>query len=186
MNKLSILNIIHDTTVDGPGFRTAIYGAGCIHQCQGCHNPQSWDMANSTFYDIDTLLEIIREDDFANVTFSGGDPFMQIDGFTKLARLIKKETAKNIWCYTGFLYEQIVRSDKLSQILPYIDVLVDGKYVAALRDEDLQFRGSSNQRIINVPKSLNQNNIILWGDKQNFEPSYLQIQKDLSFTIPFV
>lgn len=186
MNELSILNIVHDTTVDGPGFRTAIYGAGCIHQCQGCHNPQSWDIANSTFYDIDTLLEIIKEDDFANVTFSGGDPFMQIDGFTKLARLIKKETAKSIWCYTGYLYEQIIRSNKLSQILPFIDVLVDGRYVAALRNADLQFIGSSNQRIIDIQKSLTKNDIILWENKHDSELPYMQAQKKLSFISSFV
>ncbi|MFV0419793.1 MAG: anaerobic ribonucleoside-triphosphate reductase activating protein [Dysgonomonas sp.] len=186
MNKLSILNIVHDTTVDGPGFRTAIYGAGCIHQCLGCHNPQSWNMANGTLYDIDILLEMIKEDDFANVTFSGGDPFVQIEGFTKLARLIKKETAKNIWCYTGYSYEQIIRSNKLSQMLPFIDVLVDGRYVAALRDEDLQFRGSCNQRIIDIQKSLTQNKVTLWEKKQSLELSYVQNQKDLSFINPFV
>lgn len=164
MNKISILDIVHDTTVDGPGFRTAIYAAGCMHQCLGCHNPNSWNMANGTSYSIDELLEIIKEDEFANVTFSGGDPFMQIDSFTKLAALIKSETTKNIWCYTGFIYEQIIRSTKLSQILPYIDALVDGKYIDALRNEDLQFRGSSNQRIIDVQKSLAKNRIIYWNE----------------------
>lgn len=150
MSKLSILNIVHDTTVDGPGFRTAIYAAGCTHQCPNCHNPQSWNFHNGSQYTIDTLMEIIKEDEFSNVTFSGGDPLMQVEGFTKLAQRIKKETNKNIWCYTGFLYENILKSNKLSQILPYIDVLVDGRYIEALRDEDLQFRGSSNQRIIQV------------------------------------
>lgn len=150
MNKLSILNVIHDTTVDGPGFRTAIYAAGCTHRCPGCHNPQSWNIENGTPHTIDQLLEIIKEDEFANVTFSGGDPLLQVEGFTQLAQQIKAETNKNIWCYTGFLYEDILKSDRLSQILPFIDVLVDGKYIEALRSEELRFRGSSNQRIINV------------------------------------
>ncbi len=150
MNKLSILNIIHDTTVDGPGFRTAIYAAGCTHRCPGCHNPQSWNIGNGTPHTIDQLLEIIKEDEFANVTFTGGDPLFQVEGFTELAQRIKAETNKNIWCYTGFLYEDILKSDRLSQILPFIDVLVDGKYIEALRSEELRFRGSSNQRIINV------------------------------------
>jgi anaerobic ribonucleoside-triphosphate reductase activating protein len=155
MNKqLSILDIVHDTTVDGPGFRTTIYAAGCIHQCSGCHNPQSWDIKNGELYSTGYLLEIIKENEFSNVTFSGGDPLMQVDGFTELARLIKEETNKNIWCYTGFQYEQIVRSGKLSQILPFIDVLVDGQYVKALRNENIRFRGSSNQRIIDVQLSL--------------------------------
>lgn len=156
MNKLSILNVIHDTTVDGPGFRTAIYAAGCTHRCPGCHNPQSWDIENGTPHTIDQLLEIIKEDEFANVTFTGGDPLFQVEGFTQLAQRIKAETNKNIWCYTGFLYEDILKSDRLSQILPFIDVLVDGKYIEALRSEDLRFRGSNNQRIINVRAFLNE------------------------------
>lgn len=150
MDKLSILNVIHDTTVDGPGFRTAIYAAGCTHRCPGCHNPQSWNIENGTLHTIEQLLEIIKEDEFANVTFTGGDPLFQVEGFTELAQRIKAETNKNIWCYTGFLYEDILKSNRLSQILPFIDVLVDGKYIEALRSEELRFRGSSNQRIINV------------------------------------
>jgi anaerobic ribonucleoside-triphosphate reductase activating protein len=154
MNNLSILDIVHGTTVDGPGFRTAIYSAGCGHQCVGCHNPQSWNINNGSLYSIDNLLNIIKEDEFYNVTFSGGDPFAQVEGFTELARQIKLQTNKTIWCYTGYLFEQIVKSPRLSIILPYIDVLVDGRYMEALRDEDLQFRGSVNQRIINVARSL--------------------------------
>ena len=162
MNKLSILDIVHCTTVDGPGFRTAIYGAGCMHQCAGCHNPQSWNMTCGTPYDIDTIVGIIKDDDFSNVTFSGGDPLMQVEGFTDLARRIKEQTDKTIWCYTGFLYENVLKSSRLSTILPFIDVLVDGRYIAALRDEDLLFRGSSNQRIIDVQRSLAQNTTVVW------------------------
>ena len=160
MTKLSILNIVHDTSVDGPGFRTAIYAAGCTHKCPKCHNPESWNIRNGIEYPIDILLQIIKEDEFANVTFSGGDPLMQVEGFTELARRIKAETEKNIWCYTGFLYENILKSERLSQIFPFIDILVDGRYIDGLRDEDLQFRGSSNQRIINVPKSLTKGKVI--------------------------
>ena len=163
MTKLSILDIVHDTTVDGPGFRTAIYAAGCTHRCKGCHNPQSWDVNNGMSYSVAALLDIIKQDIFANVTLSGGDPLMQVDGFTELARLIKEETNKNIWCYTGFPYESILKSDRLSQILPFVDVLVDGRYIAALRDEDLQFRGSSNQRIIDVQRSLISSEVIYWS-----------------------
>lgn len=154
MNNISILNIIEDTTVDGPGFRTAIYAAGCNHCCPGCHNPESWNIDNGNFQSIDSLMERIKKSEFANVTFSGGDPLMQVTGFTELARRIRTETRKTIWCYTGFLFENIVKSKKLSQILPYIDVLVDGPYIQHLRDESLLFRGSSNQRLIDVRQSL--------------------------------
>lgn len=137
---------------DGPGFRTSIYCAGCAHHCPGCHNPQSWDFKGGYEVTIEELLDIIKADEFANVTFSGGDPLYQVEAFTELARRIKTETDKTIWCYTGFTYEEIQADPRLSQILPYLDVLVDGPYVEALRDTNLRFRGSSNQRIIELDK----------------------------------
>lgn len=136
--------------MDGPGLRTSIYCAGCAHRCPGCHNPQSWDFAGGREVTVDDLLEVIKADEFANVTFSGGDPLYQVEAFTELARRIKEETSKTIWCYTGFTYEEVLADTRLSQILPYLDVLVDGPYVEALRDTNLPFRGSSNQRIINL------------------------------------
>ena len=100
--------------------------------------------------EIEEVLDVIKADEFSNVTFSGGDPLYQVEAFTELARRIKEETGKNIWCYTGFTYEEIVADKRLSQILPYIDTLVDGPFMEALRDPDLHFRGSSNQRIIHL------------------------------------
>ena len=94
------------------------------------------------------LLDIVKEDEFANVTFSGGDPLYQVEAFTELARRIKEETGKTIWCYTGFTHEEILADKRLSMILPYLDVLVDGPFIEELRDTNLPFRGSSNQRII--------------------------------------
>lgn len=183
MTKLSILDIIHDTTVDGPGFRTTIYSAGCMHCCAECHNPHSWNIEHGTPYSIDSLLRIIKEDEFSNVTFSGGDPLMQVEGFAELAQRIKLETRKTIWCYTGFTYEQILRSTKLSTILPFIDVLVDGRYDKALRNEDLQFRGSSNQRIIDVQLSLKQNELVMWGCEAILDLSYVLYQKQTSLSV---
>ena len=99
---------------------------------------------------MDELLEVVKADEFSNVTFSGGDPLYQVEAFTELARRIKEETGKNIWCYTGFTYEEILADRRLSQILPYIDTLVDGPFISDLRDPELHFRGSSNQRIIHL------------------------------------
>lgn len=147
-----ILDILYETTADGPGLRTSIYFAGCKHYCKGCHNPQSWDMNGGYEVTIDYLLDIIKDDEFADVTFSGGDPLYQCEGVTELARRIKAETDKTIWCYTGFTYEEVLENAWLNQILPYIDVLVDGPYIDELRDESLPFRGSSNQRIIELNK----------------------------------
>ena len=97
---------------------------------------------------VQELLDIIKDDEFANVTFSGGDPLYQVEAFTELARRIKEETGKTIWCYTGFTYEEILADERLSQILPYLDALVEGPFMMELRDTSLAFRGSSNQRII--------------------------------------
>ena len=133
---------------DGPGLRTSIYCAGCDHHCPGCHNPQSWDRNGGHEATVDELLEIIKADEFSNVTFTGGDPLYQVEAFTELAKRIKEETSKTIWCYTGFTYEEILANERLSSILPYIDVLVDGPFILKLRDPELLFRGSSNQRII--------------------------------------
>lgn len=160
--KLSILNIIEDTTVDGPGFRTAIYCAGCINQCPGCHNPESWDINNGTDVDTEEIMQTIMSDDFANVTFSGGDPMYQAKGFAELARKIKQSSKKNIWCYTGYLFENLRESAETAELLRYIDVLVDGRFIESLKDEDLLFRGSSNQRLIDVQASLKENKTILY------------------------
>lgn len=148
--KIRILDILEETMADGPGFRTSIYCAGCAHHCPGCHNPQSWDFNGGREVSVDEILEVIKADEFSNVTFSGGDPLYQVEAFTELARRIKEETGKNIWCYTGFTYEEILKDERMSQILPYIDTLVDGPFIAELRDPDLHFRGSSNQRIIHL------------------------------------
>lgn len=148
--NIRVLDILEETMMDGTGLRTSIYCAGCAHHCKGCHNPQSWDFNGGREMSVDLLLDIIKEDEFANVTFSGGDPLYQVEAFTELARRIKEETDKTIWCYTGYTYEEILNDERLSQILPYIDTLVDGPYVEELRDENLAFRGSSNQRIITL------------------------------------
>ena len=140
--------------VDGPGFRTSIYCAGCRHQCPGCHNPQSWDFEEGTAMTTDEIMHIIEADPFANVTFSGGDPMYQPEGFAELARAIRQRTRKTIWCYTGFTFEQLQNNPRQRALLEQIDVLVDGPFVRRLRDETLRFRGSSNQRIIDVTRSL--------------------------------
>jgi anaerobic ribonucleoside-triphosphate reductase activating protein len=151
---LRVLDILFETMMDGPGLRTSIYFAGCKHHCKGCHNPQSWDMNGGYSMPINHILTLIKEDEFANVTFSGGDPFYQVDAVTELAKRIKAETNKTIWCYTGFTIEEIMEDSNLNKLLPYIDVLVDGPYVEALRNTDLPFRGSTNQRIIAINKYL--------------------------------
>lgn len=149
-SKIAVLDIAYQTMADGPGLRTSIYCAGCLHHCAGCHNPQSWPMDAGRLMTVDELLDIIKADSISNVSFSGGDPLYQVDAFTELARRIKAETGKNIWCWTGFTIEEIQADPHLAQILPYIDTLVDGPFILEQRNPDLLFRGSTNQRIIHL------------------------------------
>ncbi len=143
---LRVVDIVDGTSVDGPGLRTSIYFAGCRHCCPGCHNPSTWDFSAGRDMTVDDLMERIIENDF-NVTFSGGDPLYQLPALTALARAVKA-AGKTIWCYTGFTYEGLAASPEYAEILKLIDVLVDGPYIQALRDPDLRFRGSSNQRML--------------------------------------
>lgn len=161
MATISILDIVEDTTVDGPGFRTTVYCAGCPNRCPGCHNPQSWDMANGREVDVEDILDTILADPFADVTFSGGDPMFQPVGFAALAKAVKERSGKNIWCYTGYLFEDLLKNAQQKELLEYIDVLVDGRFVEVLKDESLRFRGSSNQRIIDVQASLSSGTTVL-------------------------
>ena len=146
--KLRIIDILHQTMADGPGFRTAIYCAGCAHHCPGCHNPESWDFAAGEWMEVDDLVQLVKEDSMSNVSFSGGDPFYQAEAFTELARRIKEETSKTIWCWSGFTLEEIEADPVMRKMLPWLDVLVDGPFLLEERDTDLLFRGSPNQRII--------------------------------------
>ena len=163
---IKILDIIEDTTVDGPGFRTTIYCAGCAHRCEKCHNKHSWDFNQGRNASTEELMKIITDDEFANVTFSGGDPMYQAEGFAELAKAIKSCTKKNIWCYTGFTFETLLKMPKQRALLELIDVLVDGPFVNSLKDENLLFRGSSNQRLIDVQASLKTGTVVLWSRKQ--------------------
>ena len=159
---LSILDILEDTTVDGPGFRTAIYAAGCPNGCPGCHNPESWGINRGHWMSTEEILEKVLADNFADVTFSGGDPMFQPEGFTQLAHAIKEWSQKNIWCYTGYTFEKLLRNPRQAQLLKYIDVLVDGKFKKELRDEELYFRGSRNQRLIDVQTSLQKGETVIY------------------------
>ena len=107
------------------------------------------------------LMKVIVADPFANVTFSGGDPMYQAAGFAELARAIHQQTNKDVWCFTGFTFESLIQEDQ-RELLENIDVLVDGPFIERLKDPDLLFRGSSNQRIINVPASLYEGHVVLW------------------------
>lgn len=159
-NIIRVLDIVYGTSVDGVGLRTSIYCAGCENGCEGCHNPQSWALDGGRDMTVEEIFAHIEEADL-NVTFSGGDPMLRPEGFTTLARMIKERTTKTIWCYTGYLYENLLKTPARRALLETIDVLVDGRFVLAERDLSLLFRGSRNQRIIDVPRSLAEGKAVL-------------------------
>ena len=146
MLECNVIDIIKGTTVDGPGFRTSIYFAGCRHACPGCHNPQSWDFEAGVPMSIDEIMEVVTDEDF-DVTFSGGDPLYHPDFVRELSKRIV-ESGHKVWLYTGFTIKDIISQPELLDALTYVDTVVEGPFVESLKDPDLLFRGSSNQRII--------------------------------------
>lgn len=157
-NKIRLSGIIYESLVNGPGIRRVLFAQGCFHDCKGCFNPETHDPDGGELFDIDDLVyDINRNVLLHGVTFSGGDPWEQADKFAYIAEKVKK-LEFNIWSYTGYTYEYILDNrDKRKgwrDLLNNIDVLVDGKFEQELYDPALKFRGSSNQRIIDVKESL--------------------------------
>ncbi|MDE5664235.1 MAG: anaerobic ribonucleoside-triphosphate reductase activating protein [Muribaculaceae bacterium] len=148
LTTFNVLDIRRGTTVDGPGLRTSIYLAGCRHACPGCHNPDSWDFNAGTPMTVDEILEVVREEDF-DVTLTGGDPLMHPHTLPLLTAAIRS-LGKSIWLYTGYTISQIRLNPALRRAVADIDTIVEGPFILALRDTDLIFRGSANQRIIHL------------------------------------
>lgn len=159
---MRVVSIVEGTSVDGPGLRTAIYFSGCRHHCPGCQNPSTWDLNSGQEMTVDEIVAAIEGAENRGVTFTGGDPLMQAGVLAFLAGRLK-ESGHDIWCYTGYTFEQVNADETLRSVLPYIDVLVDGRYVEALRDtRNLLFRGSSNQRLVDVGRSLCKGEVVEW------------------------
>ena len=152
---LNLAGIVGDSIVDGPGIRTTIFCQGCPHHCPGCHNAETWAFGCGTDMDEETILDIVRSNPLCRgVTFSGGEPFAQAEAFAKLARLLK-EKGYEVASYSGYTFEQLLSgSPAQKELLEAIDVLIDGPFIQSEKSLEIAFRGSRNQRILDVKKSL--------------------------------
>jgi len=156
---IQLIRIVEDTTVDGPGWRSSVYCAGCRHACPGCHNPETWSFKAGEATPVEEILSRLSEVE-GNITFSGGDPMYQAAAFTELAKGIVEQLHKTVWCYTGFTFEEVLADPEKSQMLPYLEVLVDGPFIEAQKSLDLMFRGSRNQRLVDVQASLRAGKVV--------------------------
>ncbi|MBO7173701.1 MAG: anaerobic ribonucleoside-triphosphate reductase activating protein [Burkholderiaceae bacterium] len=152
---IDLSSIVPDSIVDGPGIRVTIFCQGCPHRCKGCHNPKTWKFGSGTPTSVERIVEIVRQSPLARgVTFSGGEPFSQAAGYAKLARLLKAQ-GYEVASYSGYTFEEILAGDDDQRaLLKELDVLIDGRFVLEERSLDTPFRGSRNQRLINVQESL--------------------------------
>ena len=151
--KLRVASLINDSIVDGPGFRYAVYVQGCSHHCKGCHNPQTHDFNGGFEADTEKIWQEIKENPLlSGITFSGGDPLFQPVPLLELAKKAKAN-GFSVWCYTGWTLEQLIEKNdpEIIRLLHYVDVLVDGRFEQDQKTMDLPFRGSKNQRLIDLP-----------------------------------
>ena len=152
---LDLAGIAGDSIVDGPGIRTTFFAQGCPHRCPGCHNPETWEFGCGAQMEVEAAIQIVRANPLCRgVTFSGGEPFAQAGEFAALARQLKV-LGYEVASYSGYTFEQLLEgTPEQKELLSSIDILIDGPFLLAERSLELNFRGSRNQRILNVPKSL--------------------------------
>lgn len=150
--KIQICGFEPESIVDGEGIRFVVFTQGCPHHCEGCHNPQSHDFNAGTEYDTAEIISMIKQNPLIKgVTLSGGEPFCQSEACLEIAKAVH-QMGKDVWCYTGYELFEVLHNPLIKEI----DVLVDGKFILEEKSYDLLFRGSCNQRVIDVKESFNQ------------------------------
>jgi len=162
---IRIAGIIKESIVDGPGIRMVVFAQGCKHKCPGCHNPETHSFDGGTLVTVDSIISQAKKNPLLDgLTFSGGDPFEQASAFAMLAKEAKKLNL-DIMTYTGYTYEYLIanssKNEGWNSLLDETDLLVDGRYEASKRNILLRFRGSENQRIIDVKRSKTENHIVI-------------------------
>lgn len=165
--KIQIMDIVHSSSVDGTGFRDVLFVSGCPHRCDGCHNPETWDYSAGRETTLGEVYDTLSQSFITNVTFSGGEPFEQSDALYYLAKAIKENTGKTIWIYSGYVYENLIYDRDKRKLLELCDVLVDGRFEKDNTELNMRFRGSLNQRIIDVKASFQEQKIVLFD--MNFQ-----------------
>ena len=149
-----------DSIVDGPGFRLAVFTQGCPHHCPGCHNPETHDFSAGQEVDTDRIIEKMRDDPLLDgLTLSGGEPFCQPEPCRVLAEAAHAQ-GLNVWAYSGYTFDQLLEKPEVRPLLEAVDVVVDGPFLLAQRTLELRFRGSKNQRLIDVKRSLSEGRIV--------------------------
>lgn len=160
---LNIASCAKESIVDGDGLRFTLFVQGCPHHCEGCHNPSTWEFGKGKKVGYKTIFNMMLENPLLEgITLSGGEPFMQAEDLYLLAKLVHSNDM-NVWCYTGFTYEYLLEHGTTAQkqLLDEIDVLVDGRFELEKRDISLMFRGSSNQRVINLEETRKHGELLL-------------------------
>lgn len=165
LTKVRVSGIIEESISNGPGLRMVIFAQGCKHNCPGCHNPQSHDFVGGYELTIGEIMDMVRDNALLDgITLSGGDPFEQAHGFSQLAKLAKSE-GYHVTTYTGYTFEQLmnpaIAGFGWAELLQNTDLLVDGPFIASVKNGLLKFRGSENQRIIDVPQSMECASVVL-------------------------
>ena len=162
---MKVAGIIKNSVVNGIGIRDVLFVQGCNHYCKGCHNPETWDMDGGTEYSLKELVEVFK-DSPNDITISGGEPLLQFEDVFLFMKYMKKNYGKRFWLYTGFVYEDLPIYKRF-MLSTYVDVLVDGRFEIDKKNLGLAFRGSSNQRLIDLPRTYKEDKIILWEGEKN-------------------
>ena len=161
---IRIAGLVSESYVDGDGIRFAIFMQGCLRHCEGCHNPETHALNGGRLIDTAEIIAEIKKNPLLDgITLSGGEPFLQVEAANEIA-LAAKSFGLNVWCYTGYKLEEL--PPNAEPLLENVDVLIDGAFIEGLRDLELQFRGSRNQRIIDLKKTREQNKIVLWTESE--------------------